>query len=188
MKLLPSRKQLLNKEKCCHHGCLNCPWKPWRRQMFDESDIPDYAFFNDKKVCGFFGTFRFLSNFWPAKVHYEGLDYPSVENAYQAAKYPLNQRAEFTSISAGQAKKLGKRAPIDQKEWDKKKLEIMAILVLQKFLNNDTLKDMLLATEDAYLEETNAWGDLWWGCDEDGIGENHLGEILMEVRKALRKK
>ncbi len=153
-----------------------------------EKDVPEYAVHDDKRICGFFGLFSFLSNFFPAKVHYEGLDYPSVEHAYQAAKWPQNKRQEFTMISAAEAKKLGQNAPgLNMKEWNEKKYNIMAILVLQKFLYNQTLKEMLLATEDAYLEETNHWGDTWWGVNEDGEGKNNLGHILMGVREVIRK-
>lgn len=156
--------------------------------IYDEGAVPEYAIHDDKQVRGFFGLFRFLSNFFPAKVHYEGLDYPSVEHAYQAAKWPPHKRQEFTMITAGQAKKLGKKAPkLDVKEWDEKKYNIMAVLVLQKFLMNQPLKEMLLATEDAYLEETNHWGDVWWGVNEDGEGKNNLGRILMGVRETIRK-
>jgi predicted NAD-dependent protein-ADP-ribosyltransferase YbiA (DUF1768 family) len=43
----------------------------------------------------------------------------------------------------------------------------------------------LLATGDTYLEETNTWGDIWFGvCN--GIGKNYLGKMLMEIREALR--
>jgi ribA/ribD-fused uncharacterized protein len=117
-----------------------------------ETDIPEYAIHTNEKVCGFFGPFRWLSNFWPCKVHYEGLDYPSLEHAYQAAKFPQKDRAEFTLLTSGQAKKKGKKPPgFDKKKWDKGKYKIMSELVLQKFLFNPYLKEMLLATDDAYL-------------------------------------
>lgn len=34
----------------------------------------------------FSGKYRVLSNFYPSKIVYEGRVYPTVENAYQAAK------------------------------------------------------------------------------------------------------
>jgi len=157
---------------------------------YDGSTIPDYAFYSDDKICGFFGLFRFLSNFFPVPngVHYEGLTYFSVEHAYQAAKWPQNKRDEFTRCSASRAKKLGKQAPdFNNKEWDNKKYKIMVELCIQKFLYNNDLKEMLLATGDAYLEETNSWGDMWWGCNEDGEGKNNLGKILMGIRDTIRQ-
>ena len=38
------------------------------------------------KIGEFQGEYRFLSNFWPAPVEFEGITYPSVEHAYQSAK------------------------------------------------------------------------------------------------------
>ena len=37
-------------------------------------------------VTEFQGEYRFLSNFWPAQVVFEGVTYPTSEHAYQAAK------------------------------------------------------------------------------------------------------
>jgi hypothetical protein len=43
---------------------------------------------------------------------------------------------------------------------------------------------MLLLTGDEELIEGNFWGDVFWGvCN--GVGKNHLGKILMEVRSEL---
>jgi predicted NAD-dependent protein-ADP-ribosyltransferase YbiA (DUF1768 family) len=57
-------------------------------------------------------------------------------------------------------------------------------LVKQKFTNNNKLKGQLLATGDAKIVEGNTWGDVFWGvCN--GVGENHLGEILMKVLEEL---
>ena len=54
-----------------------------------------------------------------------------------------------------------------------------------KFTQNEELKSRLLATGTHLLEEGNTWGDKIWGT-VDGEGENHLGKILMRVRKELR--
>jgi len=37
-------------------------------------------------IDSFKGDFRFLSNFYPVNVDYEGIMYPTVEHAYVAAK------------------------------------------------------------------------------------------------------
>ena len=61
----------------------------------------------------------------------------------------------------------------------------MTDIVKAKFEQNEDLQKKLLATEDAYLEEGNTWGDRIWGT-VNGVGANNLGEILMNVRKELQ--
>jgi ribA/ribD-fused uncharacterized protein len=153
--------------------------------MFDKYKL--YMEHNDEKILGFFENYRFLSNFHKCDVYYEGHLYPSSEHAYQAAKYPLSKRTIFLDmdVSASVAKKFGadKNIPdFDIKEWDEKKYEIMCTIVFEKFYRNKDLRKGLLFTEDRYLEETNHWGDHYWGVCE-GYGENNLGKILMKVRK-----
>jgi len=151
----------------------------------DEVTVPYYAIHSDGKICGFFGQFRFLSNFYILNngVWFEDLTYPSVEHAYQAAKWPLNQRTQFLDVTSGQAKKLGKLAPnFNAKKWNKNKTELMRSLVHQKFEKNLNLRKMLMLMEDYILEERNSWGDCFWGTNEQGEGDNHLGKILMNIR------
>ena len=70
-------------------------------------------------------------------------------------------------------------------DWQAVKLGIMEELVWLKFWTHAHLRVLLLATAACYLEETNTWGDCFWGvCG--GCGENHLGKILMRVRERLR--
>lgn len=142
------------------------------------------------KIDRFDGEYRFLSNFWPATCWLrDGLgDYPSVEHAYQAAKTTdLEWRKRIRSAeSPGEAKRLGRQLPL-RADWEKIKLDVMFSLVWQKFacgLGNP-LPEKLLATGDAELIEGNWWGDTFWGVCR-GKGENHLGKILMEVRRILR--
>ena len=62
----------------------------------------------------------------------------------------------------------------------------MLAIVFDKFWRNPTLKQRLLATGQRYLEETNHWGDLYYGVDyRTGKGQNVLGQILMKVRTCL---
>jgi len=154
----------------------------------DEVTVPYYAVHTDGKICGFFGAFRFMSNFYPLQsgVSFEEIVYPSVEHAYQAAKYPFNERRQFVEITAGHAKKLGKLAPkFNAKRWAKKKYDIMYALNWQKFINNYNLQEKLVMTDGCHLEERNSWGDTDWGTNEQGVGENNLGKILMRVREKI---
>ena len=151
--------------------------------------LPHYAVHKNGIIAGFFANFRFLSNFYILEngVCLDQIYFSSVENAYQAAKYPLNERSIFTTIHPGLAKSKGKLAPnFNSKKWDKTKYELMHSLVYQKFHNNPKLKAMLLLTDGYQLEERNDWNDVDWGTDIDGNGENNLGKILMTVREQIK--
>ena len=166
----------------------------------DKVTVPYYAVHKDGLIAGFFGIFRFLSNFYILEdgIWFEELTYPSVEHAYQASKWPpfgthlyegnkTASREAFLDIPAWEAKELGKLAPkFNKKKWEKRKMPIMAALVRQKFDKNYKLRQMLCETEGFQLEERNNWGDKFWGTDVDGVGENNLGKILMDVRDTLK--
>ncbi len=137
------------------------------------------------EIKGFFGQYRFLSNFYPSKVTFEGVEYPTVEHAYQAAK--TNDwviRGHISRMDTpAQAKRAGRT--LNQIDWHERSLKTMEDLVLLKFISDTDLRRLLLITGDAYLEETNKWHDTFWGVCE-GVGENHLGKILMRVREKIR--
>jgi hypothetical protein len=147
---------------------------------------------NEREIKGFFGEFRFLSNFWPAKVILDGEEYASVENAYQAAKYKKEYRDFFKKCSAKETTdyvKENSEGKFSKEEWDGMRDEVMKSLLLQKYDKdlNPEIYEKLKATRDKFLEETNYWGDTYWGvnkseADEAGIGENNLGKMIMEIR------
>lgn len=136
------------------------------------------------QINSFSGKYRFLSNFWPCKVVWEGVEYSSTEHAYQAAKLANTEHRELVrnAKTPGQAKKLGRKFPMID-SWDNVKLNVMYDLCLQKFQNPE-LKQKLLDTGDAILIEGNTWNDTFWGiCN--GVGENNLGKILMRIRSEI---
>lgn len=138
-----------------------------------------------EKIETFFGKYRFLSNFYPARVEYKGIVYNNSEAAFQAAKCADEKdRLKFAGLTAAEAKKLGCRVKL-RPGWESDKRGIMKEIVLAKFAQNPHLKEKLLATGDAALEEGNTWGDTTWGL-VGGKGENALGKILMQVRDELR--
>lgn len=133
----------------------------------------------------FAGEFAFLSSFYPCEVALGGVAYPSVEHAFQAAK--TDDRGERKRIrrapTPGQAKRLGRRLTL-RPGWECERVQVMRVLVLQKFARHAELRERLLATRGRELVEGNDWGDRFWGvCG--GAGQNRLGHILMEVRAYL---
>lgn len=133
----------------------------------------------------FRGLYHFLSNFHEASVYWDGITYRNNEAAFQSAKLvDKNERLQFADMSPNEAKKLGRVVTL-RKDWEDVKLNIMYEIVKAKFTQNAGLTIRLLETGDVLLEEGNHWGDRYWGT-VNGIGENHLGKILMRVREELR--
>ena len=101
----------------------------------------------------FSGEYRWLSNFVPCPVLLDGVEYPSVEHAYQAAKTVIKEEREIIlqAKTAGIAKKLGKLVTI-RPNWDMWKWNIMFNLCMQKFLK-EPFRSQLLATGDQEIIE-----------------------------------
>lgn len=147
----------------------------------------DYIVHDDQNIKGFFGKYRFLSNFYVIPVIYEGVEYPATENAYMAAKtLDLELRKKFENLTPGEAKKLGRSISL-RPDWEEVKYDIMKEICRYKFTHHQDMRESLLLTGNKYIEETNHWGDKIWGvCN--GEGKSWLGKILMEIREELQNK
>lgn len=152
----------------------------------------------------FDGRYRFLSNFYPSEIEYQGIKYPTNEHYYVAMKINdpqffkgignlnVNEAREYISTieTAGQVKRVGRLLSV-RKDWDSVKIKVMEYGVRQKFTKHSNLKEMLLSTDSQELVEGNTWHDNFFGsceCDKCGDkGLNHLGKILMMVRDSIKK-
>jgi ribA/ribD-fused uncharacterized protein len=147
-------------------------------------------------IKSFSGHKAFLSNFYPAKVRIQGVEYPTLEHAFVSMKCGLQGRfsqknvedkealAKFVSLTPGQVKRLGREIEIIP-TWNNIRLSVMEVLLRLKFSSdNPELIKKLLDTRDENLVEGNSWGDMFWGV-YNGVGSNHLGLLLMKVRDSL---
>lgn len=136
-------------------------------------------------MIDYFGTgtdadaFSFLSNFY----EHNGW---TVEHHYQAAKtdHPAHAAKILAARTPGEAKRLGRAAPM-RSTWEDEKVAVMLALLRVKF-SDPELAQKLDGTGNAYLVEGNTWGDRFWGVCR-GEGQNRLGELLMQVRSELRQ-
>ena len=145
------------------------------------------------KIEEFKFSFSWLSNFWFCDVMFEGVKYPTVEHAYQAAKFSDTSAKELIrrAETAGKAKKLGGVNGLPnsfREDWEQVKVSIMKDLLREKF-KNPHMRDKLIATKDSILEEGNHWHDRFWGICPPGSnqGQNILGKLLMEVREEIKE-
>lgn len=154
---------------------------------------------------------RYLSNMYPCEIHFAksdfltipefinptGLTYNSSEHLYQALKsdsiawhhYLLELTPEQTKTASRKKLKTlladNKNTFLIKSDFHDIKYLIMRYIVFLKFEQNLELRKKLI-NERGVIEEKNCWGDTYWGT-VNGIGENNLGKILMEVRDFYNK-
>jgi ribA/ribD-fused uncharacterized protein len=148
----------------------------------------------DYDIKGFTGDYRWLSNFWSADILFEGITFPSTEHAYVYSKLTEEDKTNLSvgsglqqllAQSAGQMKRFGRSVQI-RKNFDDIKVSVMTEITAVKYsAANPELVENLLATGNAYIEETNSWGDTFWGVSIEGVGLNNLGKIIMARRDIL---
>jgi len=112
--------------------------------------------------------------------------FPSVEHAYQAAKFKdgsvKDEIAEADDVRA--ARKIGRNRDGMRDDWDTHRSTIMESLVRQKFTNDAILSDRLAKTGSADIVMEGY--DEYWGTGRTGYGENTLGTILETVRSEIQ--
>ena len=149
----------------------------------------DYIIHNAAVIKGFFGEFRWLSNFHRCEIYFDGFMFPSTENAYVYAKMDIatidevifkDTLEKLLVCSPAESKKLGRTFPL-REDWELIKFDVMSAVVFDKFYRHVELRKQLLSTGYKHIEETNHWKDVYWGvCD--GKGHNQLGKIHMAIR------
>lgn len=142
------------------------------------------------------GTGIIWSNFAPVPASYDGVEYPTGEHAFNAAKSldPAVRQRIREAGSPGEAKRLGGPRGIARLRpgWDDTvRYEAMREVVATKFAAGTDAAARLLATGDDLLIEANTHHDQHWGrcrCDKHRAwpGANHLGRTLVGHRAALR--
>jgi ribA/ribD-fused uncharacterized protein len=171
-------------ERCpvCHRQLLSCDcWTHYASEDYVED------------ICEFDGKYAFLSNFYESPIEIEGISYPTVEHAFQAMKTLDNkERLAISKLDTpGKAKRAGRKVAL-REDWEEIKNKVMYDCVYTKF-SDPQLKQMLLDTAPAHLEEGNTWHDNCWGnchCEKckNIPGENRLGNTLTKVREELKQK
>lgn len=141
------------------------------------------------QITHFKDKYAFLSNFAQAPVVHDGMHFPTVEHAYQAAKTldEADRHAIQIARTPGMAKRMGRYVKM-RPDWEEIKIGIMEDLLRQKFTGRYQFRNMLKSTGNAELIEGNTWGDKFWGAvwdNNEWVGENNLGKLLMKIRDEI---
>ena len=131
----------------------------------------------------------FLSNFEPVQIEYNGMVYPSVENAYQSAKSDnMDWKTFCLTCEAREVKKKSKDYELVE-NWEEIKIDVMHRCLIKKFSQTEFMTK-LVATGNQNIQEGNYWGDDFWGINlkvNPNVGENHLGRLLMNLRTYFKR-
>ena len=157
-----------------------------------------------KKVIGFHNPdepYGYLSNWYLADFTLDGQRFSSLEQYMMYQKAQLFQDSKraaqiLATDNVGKIKALGRAVEhYDDIVWNGLRQLIVYEGLLEKFTQNEELKEKLLATRDALLAEC-AMQDKIWGIGlsmkderrfdpEEWLGQNLLGFALMRVREKL---
>lgn len=140
--------------------------------------------------------FGFLSNLYKRAIVYDGRDFPTSEHAYQYSK-PRDPKVADWLMQAKSPALLAATAHVlsyweVRSDWAQIKIDRMRGVVTAKFSQHVDLREQLLMTGEETLIEVGTTDNAvnrYWGCvRKDGrlVGQNTLGDILMEVRSLLR--
>jgi len=142
-------------------------------------------------ILEFQGEYRWLSNFYPVTIEYEGIKFPSVEHFYQAMKFSDVYWKHFATCKHPKRESRNKSELFDNKTWTCRRVGVMLMGLRLKFQNPE-LRQKLIDTGNVQLVEGNYWHDNFWGnctCEKcaDIEGVNMLGNILMYIREEINE-
>jgi ribA/ribD-fused uncharacterized protein len=132
-----------------------------------------------------------FSNLYKREIEFEGTTFATAEHAYQAGKarkpavrdWLMSAPSPSLLAMAAHGLYVWDITP----EWSKIKFDRMKRILVAKYTQHEDLKSLLLATGTARLVESatvdNAVNRLWG--EVNGVGQNKLGQLLMEVRSEL---
>lgn len=132
-----------------------------------------------------------FSNLYRREIEFEGEKFATSEHAYQAGKARKPEVRKWLMEAPSPALLAmaahGLYVWDINSDWSKIKFERMKRVLQAKFTQHEDLRQLLLSTGTARLVESatvnNAVNRLWG--EVGGVGENKLGELLMEVRTEL---
>lgn len=131
--------------------------------------------------------YGWMSNFSKHPVVFEGKTYPTTEHLYQSQKAVNIEDSEKIRLakSPKEAAIIGRQLKNIKPYWDTAKFAIMKEIIQIKLDAHPNLKELLLQTGNAIIQEDAPW-DSYWGIGKDGKGKNCLGVIWMMLREELK--
>lgn len=149
--------------------------------LFPPEDTENHVYFSR------YDGEHLLSSHGLRSFELDGQTWPSIEHYFQAMKFDsdtLKQRI-CLAATADQATKIGSRwYRRPRADWKKIQLVVMTRAVYISAKTHPEVAAAILETGDKKLVENDSY-DYFWGCGRDRRGENHYGQVVMNVRAKL---
>lgn len=168
--------------------------------MSDQRTVQFYsrskATHEPQEMGGVYNWRKIISNFWDSPVVYEELLYPSVENAFAAAKYKFaegkDNPPDLRHLSGADLKRAHSRKGmeshgfvLDVSAWDEARINIMWKLLLERLKSDETFRNILTGLQGYRIMHFERSGrrSFWGGVYKNGAieGHNMLGHMMMEL-------
>ena len=136
-----------------------------------------------------FGDLGYLASYSNHGFYIDDVFYKTVEHYYQAKKFDNKEIINkiLNCDTPKEASIIGrdrKNTRIDN--FKDIKLSVMYKGVLEKFRQNSDIRAKLIETRNQKIKEMTV-KESYWGVGPEKDGENHMGKILMKVRRQLKK-
>jgi ribA/ribD-fused uncharacterized protein len=136
----------------------------------------------------------YFSPYTSHSLEIDGVFYPTVEHAYQCARYTDPKiieeiRTAPSPLKAWEVSSKYKSVQIPEFKKDEYKLEVMKKLMTLKALQHEDVRKALVDSGEMKIVKhivTYPPGDGFWDDGEDGKGLNHTGRMWMEIREELK--
>ncbi len=124
----------------------------------------------------------------------DGLVFPTVEHAYQCARYTDPKIVEEirnakSAVLAWEVSSKYKHLQVPEFKNEEHKLKVMKELMRLKVEQHLDVKQALINSGDLKIVKhivTPPPGDGFWDDGEDGKGLNHIGRMWMEIREEIK--
>lgn len=135
----------------------------------------------------------YFSPYTSHAIEVNGAIYPTVEHAYQCARYTDKKitdkiKKAHSPVKAWEISTKYKHLQIPEFKKDEYKLKVMKKLMKLKALQHEDVYKALKNTGNLKIVKhiiTYPPGDGFWDDGEDGKGLNHIGKMWMEIRDEL---
>ncbi len=121
------------------------------QSSFYDDDDDDFAASQprNRRGCIYLG----VSMNGARRFTYDGIQYDSIQNAFQAQKAPRSERSEFSDVMPSEAVRMGRSCKIDTNAWDANRVALMTELYRCQVAEHQDMADTLYEWRSKTIQE-----------------------------------